>query len=284
MLHEMPTAVIRDAALPRFRRPSAPPRSMLLLLGHVTQSRRRAAKLERSTARDVLLHSERMDPIRVIGRIDLAQQIHAALVAEGADARLATAAPMAVIAETGRDGTGIDVLAMGFDVCPGIKKAAPQRPVVMVTWDEPRSELAAAMAASMARTARGPDAHLGWPATGRELLEACERAREASGVPRPRFRWPDLAVRFGPLLVGGLILWALLTGRQATPAGPCVEPSRSTAVVAQLVQTSIFAGSSWWSWRRAGSSDHPRWHRGWSIFAGLVAGMSLCGAVGALLR
>lgn len=62
-----------------------------------------------------------MDPIRVIGRIDLAHQVHAALVAAGADARLATAAPGAVLKETGRDGTGIDVLANGFDLCPSIK-------------------------------------------------------------------------------------------------------------------------------------------------------------------
>jgi len=222
-----------------------------------------------------------MEPIRVIGR-DLAEQIHAALVAAGADARLATGAPMAVISDTGRDGTGIDVLANGSDVCPAIKKVATQRPVVMVTWDEQGSELASTMAASAAKTARGPDAHLSWPATGRDILAACESAKEAALVRRPRIRWQSVVGRGALLVIGAAILMAFISEIRAMRAGMPHAPSRWPGIILQLVQAGIFAGSGSWSWRRARSSSHPRWHRAWALFAYAFAVFGLFGAVAIL--
>jgi hypothetical protein len=219
-----------------------------------------------------------MDPIRVIGRIDLAQQIHAALLAEGADARLATAAPMAVVADTGRDGTGLDVLANAFEICPGIKKSAPGRPVVMVTFDEFGSELAGELAASAARTSRGPDVHLPWPATGRELLEACGRAVERARMPRPRFSLQAVAVRLVGIGILGGLLWVLLFGDRSRPL------SASVRLAATFLQAAFLGASAWWSFRRARTSRRPRWHRGWAIFAAIFSVWSLLAGAVALLK
>lgn len=234
------------------------------------------------------LRFSQMEPIRVIGRIDLAQQIHAALVGVGVDARLATAAPMAVISATGRDGTAIDVVANGFDICSGIKKAAPERPVVMVTWDEPGTDLASSMAATAARSARGPDAHLPWPATGSDLLTACERAKGAAQIRRPRFTAGGLV---GRLALLGLVLvvgWALFDvfraadDRWSEVASPH-DASRWSHVWLQLLQVGVFVGAGRWSWARARVSSHPRWLRAWAIFAYVFAAGSLLGVVALLL-
>jgi hypothetical protein len=222
-----------------------------------------------------------MEPIRVIGRIDLAQQIHAALVAEGVDARLATAAPMAVVAQTGRDGTGIDILANGFELCPSLKKAAPGRPLVVVTFDETGSEFAETYAASLAKTSRGPDVHLPWPATGRELLEACDRAVERARVPRPRFSLQDVTIRLIGLAMLGALIWFV------SPAGPArrLEPLGPRArILASLLQAAVFGASAWWGFRRARTSRRPGWHRGWAIFSAAIAGLNLLGAAATLLE
>jgi hypothetical protein len=230
-----------------------------------------------------------MERIRVIGRIDLAQQVHAALLAAGADAHVATAAPMAVVSATGRDGSSIDVLANALDVCPGIKEAAPERPVVLVIWNEPGSDVdvLTMMVESAAKTARGPDAYLRWPATGPELLAACERAKEASRIRRPRVRWRATLARVaGVLGIGAVVwaLWALRTESRAAPSGISAAPSLWPRLVLQLAQTGLFAVSGWWSWRRARTSSRPRWHRGWAIFGYAYAGLSFLGAVALLLR
>lgn len=222
-----------------------------------------------------------MDPIRVIGRIDLAQQIHAVLVAAGADARLATAAPGAVLKETGRDGTGIDVLANGFELCLALKKAAPGRPVVIVTFDETGSEFAEAYADSLARTSRGPDVHLPWPATGCAILEACERAVERARVPRPRFNIQDVAIRLVGVGMLVALIWFLF------PAGPArrLEPLGPRArLVASLLQAAVFGASAWWGFQRARKSQRPGWHRGWALFSAAFSGLSLLGGALALLE
>lgn len=229
-----------------------------------------------------------MEPIRVIGRIDLAEQIHAALVALGVDARLATSAPMAVISATGRDGTGIDVIANGFDICPGIKKTAPERPVVMVTWDEPGTELTSTMAATAAKTARGPDAHLRWPATGADILSACERAKVAARIRRPRFTASGIFGRLALLALLVVVGWALFDvfwaadDRWSEVASPH-RASRKSHVWLQLLQVGVFVGSGRWSWARSRVSSHPGWLRGWAIFAYAFAAFSLLGVVSLLL-
>jgi hypothetical protein len=217
-----------------------------------------------------------MEPIRVIGRVDLAQQIHAVLLAEGADARLATAAPMAVVANTGRDGTGLDVLANAFEICPGIKKSAPGRPVVMVTFDEEGSELAAAYAASLARTSKGPDVHVPWPSTGHELLEACERAMARARTPRPRLSVQGVTIR-----LVGLLLWGLFFAGRA----PRFEPfSASTRFVAALLLSALYGAYGWWAFLRARKSPRPGWLRGWAISAAIISVWSLLAGAVALLK
>ncbi|HSM92633.1 MAG TPA: hypothetical protein VLT47_07050 [Anaeromyxobacteraceae bacterium] len=215
-----------------------------------------------------------MDPIRVIGRIDLAHQVHAALVAAGADARLATAAPGAVLKETGRDGTGIDVLANGFDLCPSIKKAAPTRPVVLVTFDEAGAPPAAAYGAQMARTSRGPDAHLPWPATGVEILAACDRAREvAASVSRPRISARSVVVTAAAIAAAAawVSVFQIL---------PYARGSTSTQLLAALAQAAVLAGVAWWSARRAPANAAQRFWRvaQWWTFL-LVAALTLANAL-----
>jgi hypothetical protein len=189
-----------------------------------------------------------MEPVRVIGRVDLAQQIHAALVSEGADARLATAAPMAVVAETGRDGTGIDVLANAFELCSSIKKAAQGRPVVMVTFEEGAgaTPTAEAYAAQIARTSRGPDAHLPWPASGVEILAACERARNSARIFRPRFLWQRLVLFWGGLVAFmAAAFWA-----SGVQAGPNAAAGKTTLLVAALVKLGLCALALLFIWAR----------------------------------
>ncbi len=225
-----------------------------------------------------------MERIRVIGRIDLAQQVHAALVAAGAGANLATAAPMAVIAATGRDDTAIDVIANDTLMCAGIKKAAPMRPVVVITWDEPGSDLNRRRAAVQAETARGPDAHLPWPATGAEILAACERAKAASRVRRPRFSARVEIVRLVAIAILVVLVLALASEIRGRSAGLRHGANPWLRAFMQLSQAGIFAASASWSWSRARTSRHPRWLRGWAVFAGLFAGLSFLGVAAILLE
>lgn len=191
-------------------------------------------------------------------------------------------------AEPAGHGTGLDVLANGFDLCPGIKKAAPERPVVMVTWDEPGSELASLMAASAAETARGPDAHVPWPATGSAILAACERAREAARIRRPRFSARGIFERLALLALVLVSGWALFdvfraadgTGSEAASAH---HASRWSYLWLKLLQVGVLAGSGRWSWARARASTHPRWLRAWAITSYACAALALVGVVALLL-
>jgi hypothetical protein len=221
-----------------------------------------------------------MEPIRVIGRVDLAQQIHAALLAEGADARLVTATAKTVAKETGRDGTSVDVLANSLDVCFAIKRAAPQRPVVIVHIDEPGTEFLARVAARGPKTSAGPDAYLAWPATAAEILGACDRARETALIPRPSYFWRLVGSGSGLvalLLVGG---WAFVYVDAARGVG---RAGTTTVAVASLVKGAFWVWFGWHSWSLTRTkAKSPRWrflrpimiatfavNAAWALFDGL---------------
>jgi hypothetical protein len=196
-----------------------------------------------------------MEPVRVIGRIDLAEPVHAALRAAGVDARLATAAPMTVVSTTGRDGSVMDVIAQDLATCAAIKKVQPTRPVVVVTPAETSDLVALA-----AEGARGPDAHVVWPASGEDLVAACDRARASATVRRPRF--PRRVIAGGLVgcaalaAVAGAIAWSALHGR---PIGPLVLSA------ARIVLGVPMLGLAAREWKRAPMTRDPRWQRVYSL-------------------
>lgn len=222
-----------------------------------------------------------MDPIRVVGRIDLAEQIRAALAAAGADARVATTAPMDVAARTGEDGTGVDVLANGIEACAAIKKVAPGRPVVLIAWDDSGSDAVRAMAASAATTRRGPDAVLSWPATGAEILAACERARAAARVERPRITTRILLTQVALAAIVAAYGVAFVGDFRALATGAETLWPRVTLLVAQA---GLFTAGATWSWARARQGPHRRWHRAWAVACALAAGFAALDALLAAAR
>jgi hypothetical protein len=159
----------------------------------------------------------------------------------------------------------------------------------MITWDEPGSDLASMMAASAAKTARGPDAHIAWPATGREILAACERARDAARNRRPRFVASQVIGHVALVAVFVVLGCALFDvfraadDRWADAASPH-HASRWSPVLLQLLQVGLFVGSARWSWARARTSAHPRWLRAWAVCAALFAASSLLALLALLLE
>lgn len=140
--------------------------------------------------------------VRVIGRIDLADEVHRALGAAGIESYVVTAGPMSAAAATGEDGSEADVLVGGglpqeLGTCAGIKRKVRHRPVVLVT----PAKLERIALAHM-RGAFGPDAHVAWPASGEELRSGIARAVAAAGTVRPRFPRGQLP---------GMIMFALGT-------------------------------------------------------------------------
>lgn len=196
-----------------------------------------------------------MDPVRVIGRIDLVESVHAALCAAGVDARVTTAAPSTVVATTGRDGSAMDVIAQDLGTCAAIKKLLPTRPVLVVAPAETRDIVALA-----AKGSRGPDAYVVWPASSPELVAACDHARASAGVPRPRF--PPHVMVFGLVVCGGLaivagaIVWSALQGK------PIAQLVLSAG---RLVLGMPILPIAAWEWKRAPTTRHPRWQRVYSV-------------------
>jgi hypothetical protein len=218
-----------------------------------------------------------MEPVRVIGRIDLAEEVHRALSDAGADARLTTEGPSAVVAATSRDEAGIDVIVGAFGTCAAIKKAVPARPVVLVI--APGLEAFAALAA---KGSRGPDAYVAWPASGREIMAACDRARDSAGAPRPRMPWQILGLRTLALLV----LTAALFLCVAVVMMVLVSPAIGVPILALtfLVLALMLLGFAAWEWKRAPTTRHPRRRRVWSILNLLLAGWLLVMAAAAVSR
>jgi ActR/RegA family two-component response regulator len=120
---------------------------------------------------------------RVIGRTDLAEEVHRVLAESGIGANLYNGTPM----DAGiGSGSGMDIVVLsddlsGLQTCGNIKDAAPRRPVLAVT----PARLAAAVEA-MSAGARGPDAYVVWPASGEALRAAMARAVDAARTRRPR--------------------------------------------------------------------------------------------------
>jgi hypothetical protein len=140
--------------------------------------------------------------VRVIGRIDLADEVQRALGAAGIESYVVTAGPMAAAEATGQDrseadGLVADVLAHELGICAGIKRKARHRPVVLVT----PAKLERIALAHM-RGAFGPDAHVVWPASGEAVRSGIARAVAAAETVRPRFPGRSLP---------GAILFALAT-------------------------------------------------------------------------
>ncbi len=220
-----------------------------------------------------------MERVRVVGRMDLAERIYRALSATGADARLATGGPSSVVAATGRDGTGIDVVG-ALGTCAAIKKAMPARPVVLVTAPELK-----AFAALAAKGSRGPDAYVVWPASGQEIMAACDRARASAGAPRPRVSWqllgfltPVLLGLFvGPLLfVAGVIMALAWPGREWVSLALRVSTFLGLAL--------MLAGFAAWNWKRARTARHPRRLRAVTVLEAAVASWALFMAAAAIWR
>ena len=143
--------------------------------------------------------------VRVIGRIDLADEVHRALGAAGIDSNVVTAGPTAAAAASGEDGS-VAVVVQDLGMCGGIKRKARHRPVVMVTTAKDERRVLANM-----RGASGPDAHVVWPASGEDLRAAVARAVAAAGTVRPRVprgQLPSIVL----VLVGAILLLGGLAG------------------------------------------------------------------------
>ena len=213
-----------------------------------------------------------MHIVRVIGRIDLATQLHAALAAAGIDARLTTAGPASVVAATGQDGSEIDFVADNPEICAAIKKADPGRPVVSMIHASP-ADLALLVKLQLRR---GADAYAPWSASGEDLVAACDRAKASVGRPR-RLSALGLLVTCLFLLpflllaaAFGALVWAVAV--RGSHAGRFVLPLLFASMSALDL---VFAGFKWISTR-----GRPQWERVRRVlrqvlFAALLAGAAI---------
>ncbi|GEJ58707.1 hypothetical protein [Anaeromyxobacter diazotrophicus] len=149
--------------------------------------------------------------IRVIGRIDRAEQAQRALAEAGLEARAATGAPMS-IAVSQADGTDAEVLASerpDWHGCHRLKWQEIRRPVVMCA------------AAKFSRRVEGcvgvlagPDAWAPWPPTGDALRAALAQAREVAARRTPLDKRPafvgmalGIAAHVSLLLAGAMVFF-----------------------------------------------------------------------------
>lgn len=187
-----------------------------------------------------------MGPVRVLGRIDLAQQAYDLLRSVGVEARLSTSAPMAAAAETGSDDTTLDLVvgqAIGFSD----KGRHPNRPVVVLAHPAFFPEIEA-----QARTSSGPDAWAAWPASAEEIVAACQRAIERSGKPRPRWTRGQLILFVGLVLLALALPLAWAFGPWSLTQGP--RPSPLGRIV-RFGQVGLFGSSALTFWRRRGAGS-----------------------------
>lgn len=156
--------------------------------------------------------------VRVIGRIDRADEVHRALAAAGIESYVVTAGAMSAAGAAGQDGSEADVLVAGelpheLGTCAGIKRKARHRPVVLIT--PPKLER---IARAHMRGAFGPDAHVVWPASGEELRSGIASALAAAGTVRPRFPGGSLAREI--LFALGTVVLLVGTVLDVLGAGP----------------------------------------------------------------
>lgn len=121
-------------------------------------------------------------PVRVIGRIDLAEQVREAARSAGLDAEVVTAGPTSIFHGTPPD-EGVDIVVATSISDPLLwmfaKAKHPLRPMVAVA--ERRRERALR---GMLSRRNGPDAYVTWPASPDELAAAIQRARASAGRTR----------------------------------------------------------------------------------------------------
>jgi hypothetical protein len=221
---------------------------------------------------------EGMGPVRVLGRIDQAQLAYDLLRSARVEARLSTSAPMAAIAETGRDDATLDLVvgeSFGFSFD---KVRHPNRPVVVLTNPAFFPEIE-----DLARTSAGPDAWAAWPATAEEIVAARQRAVERAGIRRPRWSRrqiilvaflvllalaPPIAWAFGPSsltqgshpsLLARMLrpAWRPSTGRKPSSSGGAAARGLSTRSLSGSFSSSQASASSRRCAERRCSSSGP---------------------------
>lgn len=169
--------------------------------------------------------------VRVIGRIDFAEEICRTLRGAGMDAQAATAAPMSVYGGT-PPADGVDVVLATTIFDPSLWRLAkskhPLRPMVAVAEQRRERVLLGAL-----RRRNGPDAYVTWPATAAELTDAVQRAVGSAGRSRSWGR-PDV---LEALVLVGLLLWCV--------GGPAATVGALVLGVALFLGLP-FAWSPWW--------------------------------------
>jgi hypothetical protein len=142
--------------------------------------------------------------VRVLGRRDLAEQVHEVLCAAGASAEIFQRSPSTAGADLSATTSEVDVVVVtdgsGLDYCNVVKKASWSRPVAAVVMHGMEPNVA-----NWAKSRFGPDASVIWPCTGEAIIEACGRARESSRTRRPR-------VRLSGSFISILVLMAIQVG------------------------------------------------------------------------
>jgi hypothetical protein len=142
-----------------------------------------------------------LKPVRVIGRVDLAEQISEVVRRAGFDPELVTAGPRSVYGGT-PPAEGVDVVVATSIFDPPLwviaKGMHPLRPMVAVA--ELRRE--PALRGALARR-YGPDAYVTWPATPEDLGAAIRRAESTASRQRS---WTAADVR-AALAFAGLFMF-----------------------------------------------------------------------------
>jgi hypothetical protein len=189
-----------------------------------------------------------MGPVRVLGRIDLAQQAYDLLRSAGVAARLSTSAPMAALAETGRDDTTLDLVvgeSFGFRFDKGHH---PNRPVVVLANPAFFPEIE-----DLARTSAGPDAWAAWPATAEEIVAACQRGVERAGIRRPRWSGRQITLVSVLVLLALALPLAWAFGPSSLTQGP--QPSLLSRMV-RTVQAAYFGSLAFYFWKRRAAASY----------------------------
>jgi hypothetical protein len=152
-------------------------------------------------------------PVRVIGRVDLADQVRDVVRSAGFEAEGVTAGPVSVFGAA-PPAEGVDVVVATSIFDPPLwrvgKSRRPLRPMVAVAE---RSRERALRGAMLRR--HGPDAYVTWPATPEDVAAAIRRAESSASRKRS---WSAADVG-APLVIWGLIAMNFGGGVGALVAG-----------------------------------------------------------------
>jgi hypothetical protein len=156
-------------------------------------------------------------PVRVIGRIDLAEKVSEAVRAAGFDAEVVTAGPMSIFHGT-PPAEGVDIVVATSVFDPMLWRVAkgrhPSRPMVAV--GERRRE--GVLRGAMLRR-NGPDAYVTWPAMPVDLGAAIRHAESPASRPRS---WSAADVRAALVQLGLFFPWGATRGVGVAVAGICL--------------------------------------------------------------